>query len=1052
MEFIKQIKFMLTISVAVVTGAVLLVSCSTAPPLEEPIADDAGDISFVRQVVPILLGRKVRGYEELTALTDIITATDRETLIRALMEEDQFVSYWSEALVDHLRIAREGGKSQFGCYGAPLLAGPVTDTLADFVLNNVPSADFGTSFNMSDLLASIVKHDNLFTLYKAHLFPMVNRPASFFGDLAEQMRRADLATNFEHTYLNRQQLCLQCHNSETSASGEESGWDRTHAVPGHFEAAIYGSSSGTSPEQASAIFRTDVRFGSLNPWGINNSCGSFKPAVEKDPENFSAWFTRPLGRQVSVRNVSEILQFGYVELDSDGLTRSLPISEQQQCEFCSTSCDGVAVDEDAPLNAVNSAAVKTILVDNCATAGCHDVGGGGGDSFQIPIDDSWHTDLVNIEATTEPAGGNQIRVVPGTASDSYLINKLTGVDIGGSQMPLGGGPLAAGQISTIENWINDIPSGAACNVCDTLDCNPPYPVSIPGHEAAAFLLAERIVDNVWKQAMGYPLTIANYFPRNDSQLNILWHLTESVFIPSNWSLKELLVKILTSEYFNRSAPRFAAGTTPYHLPMIYDPWVDADPRVPPVSEAGYDPSSNPQVHNNAMSDGIHRYTAHNLLSSINSALDWPEPQRFPPATGYPDSNLERAIGQYLSDSSAGSTSTDFQALLHWESVHGVCDKNGVVGSDWIDDVMTQVAGFGGGGGPLTLEDLTVLLKDWLISDGTIATTVPDSLLQDEATVLADYFGSALNTDASTLANLEEKLRGLCGVMIQTPDFWLAGIAPTAIGPEPRLRVCNGVPCSYQEICNDLKPAIDNLISGTLTCNSDSATASLGLSRNQLICPNGICKFMPMATRKVEICLANPSKCLRTPPLCDPRCKSIECCGGTLPPLDKRGMMVSWADGANVTQAENIKVLRLGDHRFTTLEKGERVNQGDLLAITPEGKLQLDAELGRLQTEKRDQKRQRKPQLMLITGDRSIAPKRDIKQEKAQPLDEKALTARHAEMLRKQRQGPWRWGEAGRPLTNEQRRGYVGPEEEMTKQYIEEQLKLQEQGAQKQPLR
>ncbi|MCG8014317.1 MAG: hypothetical protein JAY64_21810, partial [Candidatus Thiodiazotropha weberae] len=133
-----------------------------------------------------------------------------------------------------------------------------------------------------------------------------------------------------------------------------------------------------------------------------------------------------------------------------------------------------------------------------------------------------------------------------------------------------------------------------------------------------------------------------------------------------------------------------------------------------------------------------------------------------------------------------------------------------------------------------------------------------------------------------------KLRGLCGVMIQTPDFWLAGIAPTAIGPEPRLRVCNGVPCSYQEICNDLKPAIDNLISGTLTCNSDSVTASLGLSRNQLICPNGICKFMPMATRKVEICLANPSKCLRTPPLCDPRCKSIECCGGTLPPPGQAG--------------------------------------------------------------------------------------------------------------------------------------------------------------------
>ena len=247
--------------------------------------------------------------------------------------------------------------------------------------------------------------------------------------------------------------------------------------------------------------------------------------------------------------------------------------------------------------------------------------------------------------------------------------------------------------------------------------------------------------------MGYPLTIANYFPRTDSQLNILWNLTESQFIPSNWSLKELLVKILTSEYFNRSAPQFAAGTTPYNLPLIYDPWVEADPRVPPVSDPGYDPTANPEVHNNAMSDGIHRYTAHNLLNSIHNALDWPQPQRFPALAAYPDSNLERAIGQYLSDSSAGSNTTDFQGLLYWESVHGVCDKTGVVGSDWIDDVMTDVAGFGGGGGPLTLEDLTVLMKDWLLSDGTISATAPDTLADDEATTLANYFGVSLGTIA-----------------------------------------------------------------------------------------------------------------------------------------------------------------------------------------------------------------------------------------------------------------------------------------------------------------
>ncbi len=1048
MKFINSIKFFTTFSVSAVISAAFLVACSTAPPFPEPGADDAGDASFARQVVPILLGRKVRGYDEVTALTDIITATDRETLVRALMEEDEFVSYWSEALVDNLRIAREGGKSQAGCYGAPLLAGPVSDALADFVLDNVPSADFGPAFNMSDLVASAIKKDNLFPIYKAHVFPLVNRPGAFFGDLAEQMRRADLATSFEHTYLNRQQLCMQCHNSETSTSGEESGWDRTHPVPGHFEAAIYGSSSGISPEQASAIFRTDVRFGStFSPWGIQSGCGTFQSSVAKDPENHSAWFTRPLGRQVWVRNVSEILQFGYADLDADGLSRSLPLSEQEQCEFCATSCDGVSVGTDAPLTAVNAAAVKTILVDNCATAGCHDVGGGGGNSFDIPTDNTWYTDLVNVDAATAPVGGNQIRVVPGSAADSYLINKLTGINIGGSQMPFGGTPLTPGQINTIENWINDIPSGAACNVCSTLDCSPPYPLQIPGHEAAAFLVAQRIVNNVWTQVMGYPLTIANYFSRTDSQLDILWHLTESQFIPSNWSLKELLVRVLTSEFFNRNAPRFGAGTTPYDLPMIYDPWVEADPRVPPVSDPGYDPSVNPELHNNAMSDGIHRYTAHNLLNSIHNALNWPQPERFPPATGYPDRDLERAIGQYLSDSSAGSKTTDFQALLHWESVHGVCDKSDVVGSDWIDDVMTEVAGFGGGGGPLTLEDLTVLLKDWLLSDGTIAATAPDTLTDDEATALANYFGTALSTDAGTVADLEGKLRGLCGLLVQTPDFWLAGIAPTGIGLEPRLRVCNGLPCTYQEICSDLKPAVDNLISGTLTCNSDSVSAASGRFTRELICPKGICAFIPTDTRKVEICLANPAKCPRTPPLCDPRCTTLGCCGGPLPAPDKQGLMLSWADGAAAVRAEGIKVLRPGAHRFTRLTQGDRVREGDLLAIPPEGELQLDADLGRLQAdrEKAEDDKRKPTRLMLITGEHSIAPRRALVAEKAARMDEKALAAHYEKLFRKHREGPWRWGEAGRPLTNEQRRGYVGPEEEMIRKYVEEQLRRQAQG-------
>ena len=1059
MNLLDRIReFIRAIAMGIAMG-VLLGGCTPpAPPFPDADIDDAGDASFVRQVVPVLLGRKVRGYDELTAFIDIIQATDRETLIRALMEQDEFVNYWAEALVDHLRIAREGTKSQSACYGDPLLAGPPTDALADFVLNNVASADFGSAFNLTDLIYSSIKLDNLYPIYKAHVFPLVNRPRAFFGDTAELMRRADLATSFEHVYLNRQQLCMQCHNSEFSTSGEGSGWDRTYPVPGHFEAAIYGSSAGTSPEQSSAIFRTDVRFGSLNPWGLQNTCGTFKPSVVKDPENFTAWFTAPLGRNVSVRNITEIMQFGYVSLDADGLDRSLPPAQVQQCEFCATSCAGVDVSEDAPLNAVNAAAVKTILVDNCATAGCHAVGGGGGNSLDIPTDDTWFNELVNVDAVSAPVAGNQIRVVPGSQADSYLIDKLEGTNIGGSQMPLGAPALAVGEIDTIKNWINDIPSGAACNACTTLDCDPVLPPYVEGHEAVAFLIAQRIVNNVWEQSMGYSLTIANYFSRNEGQLNALWNLTENQFIPSNWSLKELLVKILTSNLFNRNAPVDDAGLTAYDLEMLYDSWVEADPRISPVSDPGYDPADNPQVHNNAMSDGIYRYTAHNLLNSINQALDWPAPERFPPVSDYPDRDLERAIGQYLSDASAGSKTTDFQALLHWESVHGVCDRDSITpaGSDWIDSVMTEVAGFAGGGGPLTMEDLAVLLKDWILADGAIASTAPEGVTDTEIQALEAYFGVSLATQANTVPDLEDKLRGLCGTLIETPQFWLAGLAPTGVGPEPRLRVCNGGPCTYQEICNDLKPAVDSLISGTLTCNAGSIN-TLGLTARRSIeslCPDGLCGVLPMNTERVKACLVNPSKCPNSAPICDPRCTGLGCCGGPRPPAERQGLLLSWADGAVAENVEGVKILRPGAHRFTALESGERLREGDLLAIRPGDSLRLNTRQGRLETPKLretkgDERRQKAvPRLMMITGERAIAPLQELKRDREdKKLDREELAEQYSTLFKKHAAGPWRWGEAGRRLTEEQRLGYVGPEEELYEKWLKErqQQERKEQG-------
>src|SRR6185312_4745885 len=70
--------------------------------------EDASHASFVRQAVPVLHGRKIRGYDETKLLSDLVTLTDKETVLRALMAQPEFIDHWSEVLVDDLHVQREG--------------------------------------------------------------------------------------------------------------------------------------------------------------------------------------------------------------------------------------------------------------------------------------------------------------------------------------------------------------------------------------------------------------------------------------------------------------------------------------------------------------------------------------------------------------------------------------------------------------------------------------------------------------------------------------------------------------------------------------------------------------------------------------------------------------------------------------------------------------------------------------------------------------------------------------------------------------------------------
>jgi hypothetical protein len=93
-----------------------------------------------------------------------------------------------------------------------------------------------------------------------------------------------------------------------------------------------------------------------------------------------------------------------------------------------------------------------IFTPTCATAGCHS-GGVPAANLNLSNADTSHLELVGV-ATTDFAGG-RTRVIPFDPDNSYLVQKLQGVNIQGAQMPLGRPPLAQTDIDHIRQWIMD---------------------------------------------------------------------------------------------------------------------------------------------------------------------------------------------------------------------------------------------------------------------------------------------------------------------------------------------------------------------------------------------------------------------------------------------------------------------------------------------------------------------------------------------------------------------------------------------------------------------
>lgn len=807
--------------------------------------DDNGDASFVRQLVPKLLGRKAKGQLEIKLLTDIIQLHGREALVRALMERPEFNVLWTANIIDHMEMQRGGTNNSNGPTDSPacfaektpatlgLTSGvPEPGHLAQFVLNNDIDQTFSHKFNLHDLIDSAISLDNLFPAYRANIFPLANKS----GSSNSSAFRARAGALFDRVYLNRDMSCIGCHRGTYSTSGVG---QRTHPLYKSLDLAIFD-------HLAMAEYKPDIDEGSdyavcKGCHGNNGTGGSYNGESvtgirDASVDNIQAAISS-VGAMSGLANLTDetIENIATLLKDPGAFSRdeiSTTIAKHNAVfrrNIFPISFESDELINCASLPSDNDVAWAPWGMDMSCGCIAHDV---------YPIADGPEAAFFageELDADNASILDVDRRLREGYEDLGVLVPFLPLLDADGSAI------------------------GAS---------------DIPGEVALSYMLAAKITENIWEQLMGEPLTLVNQFARNVKQRDLHKYLTEDVFIQHDWSLKETIVAIVTSRYFNRRAPISSLADTPYQIPAVADPFKikvlpcrdESEPapidQLATLSTGGastaplkFEPLYLPNCSFNTQGDLVHRYSPRELISAASSALGWPKATiRFGSTeqnTTYPSNKLNFGIGQYRSEIDPGFKEVNYQSLLIWDDTYGTCASSNAQRSDWIERFREGIDAFNAQhpAQPLTAGELVLSLKDWLIQEpvfggyqveeAPVPTPTPREgpILQANIPTVPPYpvqpqfqiatIDSSEAALVSTLLNLDMdaaistrdvsdiRLRQLCGAYLRAPQFMLAGMVRGDTLSAPRYRVCNDAHCSYQDMCQDLAPSLGKLGHSTL---------------------------------------------------------------------------------------------------------------------------------------------------------------------------------------------------------------------------------------------
>ena len=766
-----------------------------AAPDGPPSECDAGDAAFVVDATLSLLGQRPGSHAEIELGTTTIAALEgefpgegRRRWALQLMEHPAFVDRWSELLLDNLYVPRTGIQAMGECYGTTRLPDPVAAGevgLAEFVRDSAAiDASFADSFTFRDLLKQSLVLDDLSPGYRAHLFALLTRLNGCVNvdPVGQELAyRDEIGHTFEAAYLNRDPVCLTCHTSSFAVTdSDDPETDRHWPLRGRFEDSVFGGSGIDDPHVPRAVFRVD---GFVNVGG----------AQFEDFDGGAAY-------------CFDVDQMGYVPAPGCG-PALLPCDDGTEA-FCLSPLDVPACVDDGAGGRIAACADTPFCIDDAFTAVDVVTCAGGtatcptatplgvcGDFSTQPSCDDDGVAFCAASVSEGEGGSEEIAFSPwgadavcGSFARELVADDPAGVDAHFASL--------RGQRVTVAQLEQALKRGVDVLAAGGLPVDDDDNIADPD-AAFAYLVAANIVDNTWREVVGAPLTIATHFPRNQHQRDLLQSLTDR-FVAARFSLKGLLADVVTSGYVNILPPEAACGE-PFAYPPVFDPWVRDEP--------------DPAARNNASADAVHALSARTLLSASYAALGWPRPvnEAFPEGVSGLDvtcfeqfldctalaaaclsgeccaehtascsdvddplseAEVQRGVGVFHGISEKGFRGLDFQARLFFEARFGSCERPATVERDAVDDIVAR-------GADASIADVVLAVKERFIHD--------TRLDADERALLEGLFEGSLDRPASDIADLDARLRVVCGALLASPQFQLTGVSSTTPSSPARLQ-------------------------------------------------------------------------------------------------------------------------------------------------------------------------------------------------------------------------------------------------------------------------